>query len=290
MKNEIVLYRPNEVAEHIEVRLDDKTVWLSRQQIADLFGRDLSTIAKHINNIFKEGELDRKVVCANFAHTTQHGAVKGITQTKGLDFYNLDVIISVGYRVKSQQGTHFRIWATNLLREYLLKGYAINTRMDRIEDKFDALNDKVEEMGLQLKTQQLPTQGIFFDNQVFDAYELASKIIRSAKNSIVLIDNYIDDTAITHLTKKLAGVKVLLLTRDISKQLSLDVQKADAQYGGFDVKLFPQCHDRFIIIDNGREVYHIGGSLKDLGKKLFAFSKMNDQTIAQLMNVVSGLL
>ena len=225
MKNEIVLYRPDELAEHIEVRFDDDTVWLSRQQISVLFGRDISTIRRHISNIFSEGELERDVVCAYFAHATQHGAIKGKTQTKESEVYNLDVIISVGYRVKSKQGTQFRIWATNKLRDYLLKGYAINTRIDRIEGNVDALKNKVEEIDLQIKTHQIPNQGIFFDGQVFDAYSIAADIFRSAKQSIVLIDNYIDDNTLTHLAKKKKGVKVLLLTKGISKQLSLDVKK-----------------------------------------------------------------
>jgi len=169
-KNEIVLYRPNELAEHIEVRFDEDTVWLTRQQIAILFGRDISTIRKHITNIFSEGELDREVVCANFAHTTRHGAIKGKTQTKEPEFYNLDVIISTGYRVKSKQGTHFRIWATAKLKDYLLKGYAINNRMSRIEDNYHTLKNRVDEIDLQINTHRIPTQGVLFDGQVFYAY------------------------------------------------------------------------------------------------------------------------
>ena len=290
MKNEIVLYRPDDFAEHIEVRFDEDTVWLTRQQIAVLFGRDISTIRRHISNIFSEGELEREVVCANFAHTTQHGAIKGKTQTKEPEFYNLDVIISVGYRVKSKQGTQFRIWATKKLKDYLLKGYVINTRMDRIEDNADVLKSRVDEIELQINTHLIPTQGVLFDGQVFDAYNLAADIFRSAKKSIVVIDNYIDDSTLTHLAKKNNGVKVLLLTKSISKQLSLDVQKADAQYGDFDVKQFTLSHDRFIIIDGGKEIYHIGASLKDLGRKWFAFSKMNEKSVTGIITAISGLI
>jgi len=191
MMNEIVLYRPNECANssqneavHIEVMFDDDTVWLTRQQIAMLFSRDISTIGRHINNIFSECELMREVVCANFAYTTQHGAIKGKTQVKESEFYNLDVIISVGYRVKSQQGTQFRIWATKKLRDYLLKGYAINNRMNRMEDNFEILKNRVDGIDLQINTTHIPTQGVFFDGQIFDAYELISDIIRSANHSI----------------------------------------------------------------------------------------------------------
>ena len=289
MKNEIVLYRPNELAEHIEVRFDEDTVWLNRQQIAELFGRDIKTIGKHINNIFSEDELEKNVVVAKFATTTKHGAIKGKTQTTNVEHYNLDVIISVGYRVKSKQGTQFRIWATKKLKDYLLKGYAINNRMNRIEDNFDTLKNRVDEIDLQINTHLIPTQGVFFDGQVFDAYELASKIIRSAKQSIVLIDNYIDENTLTHLTKKKPGVKVLILSKNISKQLILDIKKADAQYGKFDVKRFTKSHDRFLIIDGGKEVYHIGASLKDLGKKWFAFSKMKKESVVSIIEAVSGL-
>ena len=286
MKNEIVLYRPDELAEHIEVRIEEETVWLNRQQIAMLFGRDVKTIGKHINNVFSEGELEQKVVVANFAITTQHGAIKGKTQTISVEYYNLDVIISVGYRVKSKQGTQFRIWANKILKDYLLKGYSINNRMNRIEDNMEALKNKVNEIDLQINTRLIPTQGVFFEGQVFDAYELTSQIIRSAKQSIVLIDNYIDENTLTHLAKKEKGVKVLLLTKNIDEQLNLDIQRANTQYGDFDAKQFTQSHDRFLIIDNGKEVYHIGASLKDLGKKWFAFSKMDKDSVVNIINAI----
>ena len=175
-------------------------------------------------------------------------------------------------------------------KDYLLKGYAINTRMNRIEDNVEALRNRVDEIDLQINTHLIPTQGVFFDGQVFDAYELASKIIRSAEQSIILIDNYIDEDTLTHLAKKQRGVKALLLTKTISKQLSLDVQKADAQYGDFIVKQFAESHDRFLIIDGGKDVYHIGASLKDLGKKWFAFSKLNKDSVASILNAVSGVI
>jgi len=289
MKNEIVLYQSGELAEHIEVRLNDDTVWLNRNQIALLFGRDVKTIGKHINNVFKEGELVRELVVANFATTTKHGAMQGKTQTTRTEHYNLDVIISVGYRVKSKQGTQFRIWATNVLREYLLKGYALNQRMDRIENNYDNLSKEVKQISLQLKTQELPNQGIFFDGQILDAYVFASNIIKKAKYEIILIDNYIDETTLTHLSKKAEIVKVLLLTKTISKQLTLDVKKANEQYGNYEAKELKSSHDRFLIIDR-KELYHIGASLKDLGKKWFAFSKLDGNIInlmlAQIKNEV----
>ena len=291
MKDEIILYRPNELAEHIEVRFDEKTetIWLTQQQIADLFDTQRPAITKHLGNIFKSGELEENVVSSIMEHTTQHGAIKGKTQISKVKYYNIDAVLSVGYRVNSVRATQFRIWATRVLKEYLLKGYAINNRMNRIEDNVQALTEKVHQIDLQINTQLIPTQGIFFDGQIFDAYELASKIIRSAKKSIVLIDNYIDENTLTHLAKKNKGVKVHLLTKNMNKQLQLDIQKANAQYGNFEAKTFAQSHDRFLIID-GKEVYHLGASLKDLGRKWFAFSKLDRSSVKNIINSIAKIV
>lgn len=286
MKNEIILYSPNDLAEHVEVKIDEETVWLNRQQIADLFSRDIKTIGKHINNVFDEGELTKIATVANFATVQNEGGRKVERQ---VEYYNLDVIISVGYRVKSKQGTQFRIWANKILKDYLLKGYAINNRINRLEENVHAISKKVNEIGLQINTHLIPTQGVFFDGQVFDAYELASKIIRSAKKSMVLVDNYMDENTLTHLAKKKKGVQVLLLTKNNSKQLLLDVKKANEQYGNFELKTFTQSNDRFLIIDQ-KEVYHIGASLKDLGKKWFAFSKMDKNSVTTILNSILELI
>lgn len=286
MKNEIILYRPDELAQHIEVRIDDETVWLNRQQISDLFQRDIKTIGKHINNVFSEGELDENATVAKFAIVQNEG---GRVVERRVEHYNLDVIISVGYRVKSKQGTQFRIWANKILKEYLLKGYSFNNRMNRLENNVDDLKSKVDEIELQVKSSNLPTQGVFFNGQVFDAYEFVSKIIRSAKQSIMLIDNYIDENTLTHLTKKKKSVSVLLLSKSTGKQLTLDVQKANEQYGNFQLKIFTNSHDRFLIIDN-EIVYHLGASLKDLGKKWFAFSKMDKSSVESIMKEIMEVL
>ena len=190
MINEIILYQPDEITERIEVRVENETVWLNRQQIAALFGRDVKTIGKHVNNVFAEGELIKEVVVAKFATTTQHGAIKGKMQTLNVEYYNLDVIISVGYRVKSKQGTQFRIWANTILKDYLLKGYALNNRMNRIEENLDSLAKKVDVIDFQINTSLPPNQGIFFNGQIFDAYVFVTDLIKAAKQSIVLIDNY----------------------------------------------------------------------------------------------------
>ncbi len=280
MINEIILYQSNNLTEHIEVRIDDETVWLTLNQIAQLFNRDKSVISRHLSNIYKEGELSQEATVAKNA-TVQFEAGRKVQ--RDIDYYNLDAIISVGYRVNSKQGTQFRIWATNVLRDYLLKGYALNQRMNRIENHVENLEEKVNAISLQIQSPTIPNQGIFFDGQVLDAYELTSKIIRSAKTSIVLIDNYIDENTLIHLAKKNDNVKVLLFSKSISKQLALDVKKANEQYGNFEIKELNLSHDRFLIIDH-RELYHIGASLKDLGKKWFAFSKMDESMTKLILN------
>lgn len=286
MKNEIVLYQPDELSEHIEVILDNDTVWLSLNQMAQLFNRDKSVISRHLKNIYKDGELSQESTVAKNA-TVQMEAGRKVKRE--IEYFNLDAIISVGYRVNSKQGTRFRIWATQVLKDYLLKGYALNQRMDRIESNYEDLSKEVKQISLQLKTQELPKQGIFFDGQIFDAYAFASELIKKAKNEIILIDNYIDEGTLTHLSKKAKAVKVLLLTKSISKTLALDVKKANEQYGNFELKELRQSHDRFLIIDRN-EIYHIGASLKDLGKKWFAFAKLEGDILHLILEQLKNEL
>ena len=283
-KNEIILYHPNANAAHIEVQMNDETVWLNRNQMALLFGRDVKTIGKHINNIFGERELEKEVVVANFATTTKHGAVKGKTQSTLTEYYNLDVIISVGYRVKSKQGIQFRTWATRVLRDYLLKGYAVNKRLDRVENDYHNLTKEVQQISLQLKTSELPKQGIFFEGQIFDAWVFASDIIKRAKRDIILIDNYVDDTVLTLLVKRKKQVTSTIYTKAISNVLRLDLEKHNSQYAPIVVKTFTHSHDRFLIIDR-KKLYHLGASLKDLGKKWFAFSRM-DSLVGEVLEKI----
>jgi len=271
MKNEIVIYQPEEISTRIDVRVEDETVWLNRHQIATLFGRDVKTIGKHINNVFSEGELVKELVVAKFATTTQHGAIKGKKQTKRVEYYNLDVIISVGYRVKSKQGVQFRIWASRVLKDYLLKGYVINNRMNRIEDHVEQLTKKVNEIDLQLETNLPSKQGLFFDGQIFDAYLLITDIIKSAKKSIVLIDNYVDESVLAMLAKRNENCCAVIYTKKITKPLQTDIEKHNQQYPKIEIKRLTTAHDRFLILD-GKRVYHFGASLKDAGKKWFAFS------------------
>ena len=272
MKNqgEIILYQPDDEV-RLEVRLENETVWLSIEEMAQLFGRDISVIGKHIRNVFKEGELQKESVWAKFAYTASDG------KTYQVDYYNLDVIISVGYRVKSHRGTQFRQWANKVLKDYLLRGYSVNQRLEQIdtriekhEKQIDYLTDKVEFF---VRTSLPPVEGIFYDGQIFDAYKFATDLIRSAKKSLLLIDNYVDESVLLMLSKRNDGVKADIYTQTFSRQLQLDLQKHNSQYPPIDIHTYKKCHDRFLIID-GTEVYHIGASLKDLGKKMFAFSKL----------------
>jgi len=235
MQNEIILYQSAELSTKLEVKIGNDTVWLTIEQISILFGRDRTVINRHINNIFKEGELERKLVCAFFALTTQHGAIKGKTQIKNVEHYNLDVIISVGYRVKSKQGTLFRIWANKVLQDFLLKGYSVTNRINRIEDDVHYLKEKAKEFDLKLKTNLPPNEGIFYEGQVYDAYILVCNIVKTAKKSIVLIDNYIDESVLTLLTKRRNAVSATIFTKSISKQLELDIRKHNQQYPAIEV-------------------------------------------------------
>jgi len=288
MKNEIIIYHPDNLTERIEVKMEDETVWLSLNQIATLFDRDKSVISKHLKNIFNEEELIKISVVAFFATTASDG------KTYQVEHYNLDAIISVGYRVNSKRGTQFRQWATQRLKEYLLKGYSINNRINRLEDHLVDLTKKVDQIDLQISTKLIPTQGVYMDGQVFDAYELTSRIIRSAEKRIVLIDNYIDEQTFTQLSKKQPDVRVSILTKtaitgenNSSKQVALDLKKANEQYGNFEIIPFSKSHDRFLIIDH-REVYHLGASLKDLGKKWFAFTKLHEDSVKELLREVEA--
>jgi DNA gyrase/topoisomerase IV subunit A len=283
MKNEIIIYQSDELTERIEVKLEDETVWLNQEQMALLFKQTKQNISLHINNCFKENELDRNSTVKEYLTVQNEGRRK---IQRRINLYNLDVVISVGYRVKSKQGTQFRIWANQVLKDFLIKGYAVNNRMNRLEDNIETLKDKVQYIDLQIQSKLIPTQGIFFEGQVFDAYELTSRIIRSAKKSIVLIDNYIEESTLVHLSKKEKNVGVTLLSKDKSAQFDLDLKKANAQYGNFAWQQFDKSHDRFLIIDQN-EVYHLGASLKDLGKKWFAFSKLDVLWLDSLLQEIN---
>ena len=262
---EIVVYQPDEVT-RLEVRLEYETVWLNRSQLALLFGRDVKTIGKHVNNALKE-ELKSFPTIAKFATVQKEG---GRLVEREIEYYNLDMVISVGYRVKSDQGILFRRWATTVLKEYMIKGYTVNQRLNKIEEK---LNEHDKKIDFFVRTSLPPVEGVFYDGQIFDAYVFATDLIRSAKISIILIDNYIDESVLLMLSKRQEGVAAEIRTGRLTETLKQDLVRHNAQYPPITLTETHNIHDRFLIVDD--DVYHIGASLKDLGKKLFAFSKMS---------------
>ena len=267
---EIILYQPDNESSKFEVRIEDETVWLTQSQMVELFSSSKQNVSLHINNIFKEGELTQASTVKEYLTVQYEGLRKVKRKVTG---YNLDVIISVGYRVKSKRGTQFRIWANQVLRDYLLKGYAIHQRIERIENDVYFLKKRADEFDLHINTSLPLHEGIFYDGQIFDAYKFATDIIKSAQKSIVLIDNWVDETTLFLLTKRKKGVSAIIYTNTISKLLRHDIKVHNTQYNPIEVKTFTKSHDRFLIIDD-TTVYHIGASLKDLGKKWFAFSKI----------------
>ncbi len=269
----MILYQPDETLK-LDVRVENEEVWLNRNQIALLFDRDVKTIGKHINNALKE-ELDGIPVVANFATTAADG------KTYQVEHYNLEMITSVGYRVKSRRGIQFRQWANKILKQYILRGYSINQRLLAMEDRIDRrladhdrrLDDLTDKVDFFVRTSLPPVEGVFFNGQIFDAHKFVSGIIKSAVNRIVLIDNYIDESVLTLIDKRGDGVDATIITQPLSRQLRLDIERHNRQYPPIAVREATKIHDRFLIADTA--VYHIGASVKDLGRKLFAFSKMS---------------
>ena len=280
VRNEIVVYQPDATT-RLDVRLENETVWLTQGQMTDLFQRDRTVITRHINNVFAEGELEEKSN-VHFLHIP--------FSDKPVKAYSLNVIISVGYRVKSLRGTQFRIWATNVLREYLLRGYAFNQRLNQLEDKVDRRMSKTEADVVELKekvdffvqTSLPPTRGIFYDGQVFDAKVFAAKHILSARKSILLIDSWVDVVTLELLAKKAKGVTVEIVASPRGNKISTnDIAMFNKQYGGLSIRTSKNFHDRFLVIDD-KVLYLIGASLKDLGWKCFAFTKLDAAEIPNL--------
>ena len=282
-KNEIVVYQPDETV-RLDVRLEENTVWLTQNQMTDLFQRDRSVITRHINNVFAEGELDEQSN-VHFLHIA--------ISDKPVKMYSLNVIISVGYRVKSFRGTQFRIWATNVLREYLLRGYSVNARLNQLEDRMDRRLAKTEADVIELKekvdffvqTKEPPLQGVFYDGQLWDARALVLSLVSRAKRSLILVDNWATPETLDLFAKKRKGVKVTIFTSEHFKKKAphhsisdADIATFNAQYPKLAVRYTEKFHDRFLIVDD-RELYLIGASLKDLGRKCFAFTKLDPAAI-----------
>ena len=271
-RGEIVVYQPDEVT-RIEVHVEGETVWLTQAQMSILFQKDQSVIARHIRNVFTEGELE-EMSNMQILHNT-------LSKYRPVKVYTLDVIISVGYRVKSFRGTQFRRWATNVLKETMLRGHSVNHRLTCLEDKVDRrmteYDRRLDEYGKQIaffvRTSLPPVEGVFYDGQIFDAYVFATDLIRSARQSVILIDNYVDESVLLMLAKRHDGVLAEIHTSRLTESLKQDLTKHNSQYPPIMLTEKKNIHDRFLIVDE--DVYHIGASMKDLGKKLFAFSKLS---------------
>lgn len=284
--NEIIIYQPDETLA-LDVRVEDESVWLTQAQIVNLFNSSKANISEHLKHIFTSGELTKEATVRKFRTVRQEGNRR---VNREIEFFNLDVIISVGYRVNTVRGIQFRQWANKVLKEYLLRGYAVNQRLMQLEDRIDHRFSEYDRHLLQLdekvdffvRSSIQPKEGIFFNGQIFDAYAFVADLIRKAKSRIVVIDSYIDDSVLVQLSKRKPGVTVDIYDGRISNQLRQDVEKHNAQYPGVTLHAYNRAHDRFLIIDE--DVYHIGHSLKDLGKKLFAFSKMEVMTGTELIS------
>lgn len=262
-ENEIILYQPDKSVK-LEVRLKGETVWLTQAQIAELFGTGRQAISKHLKNIFNSEELKEDAVCSILELTAADGKMY---KTKT---YNLDAILSVGYRVNSKNATLFRQWANKVLKDYLLRGYAINQRLERLEKTVADHSEKIEFF---VRTSLPPSEGIFFDGQIFDAYAFAADLIKSARKSVVLIDNYVNESTLLMLSKRGEGVTATVYTGKVDKRLQLNLKRHNEEYPPIELAEYKQAHDRFLLIDT--DVYHIGASLKDLGKKWFAFARLH---------------
>ena len=259
----VIIYRSEDGTIQLEVQLYNGTVWMNRQQMSTLFGRDIKTIGKHINNALNE-ELKGYSVVAKFATTATDG------KTYQVEYYNIDVVLSVGYRVKSQRGIDYRHWANEKLKNYLFRGYVDNQRIVYLEQKVAEHDKKIDFF---VRTSLPPVEGIFYDGQIFDAYTFISDLLRKAQKEIILIDNYVDDSVLKMLNKRADGVSATIYTAHISENLKLDLAKHNSQYQPIKIEHFNKSHDRFLIIDN--DVYLIGGSIKDLGKKVSTFVKLS---------------
>ncbi|MBR5061159.1 MAG: virulence RhuM family protein [Prevotella sp.] len=287
-KGEIVMYQPDETI-RLEVRVEDETVWLNQQQIVTLFQSSKANISEHIRNIYEQGELEEEATVRVFRTVQQEG--KRMVSRK-LAYYNLDAIISIGFRVNTSKGIEFRRWANGVLREYLLKGYAIYQRFANLENsmnrRIESQNSRIRELETRVdffvRSSLPPIEGIFYDGQIFDAYVQIVNLVKQAKRSIVLVDNYIDETTLTLLDKRAAGVSAVVYTKPMSQQLQLDLQRHNAQYPPIHVNICQCAHDRFLIIDD--TVYAFGASLKDAGKKLFAYLKMQETSAQDLLNMI----
>lgn len=271
----LVVYNDGEL--ELKVSVDSETIWLTQKQIAEVFGVNIPAISKHIKNIYKDNELN-EFSTVSILEIVQKEGNRNIV--RNIEHYNLDIVLSVGYRTNSVKAIKFRQWATSVLKNYIQNGYVINgekitnDRFVSLENDVNILKSQINKINSKIKNNSLEfNQNIFFDGQIYDSYSFVNDLIKLAKSEIILIDNYIDDTVFT-LFSKYPNINFTIYTSTISKHLKLDFEKYSKQYKNISLKTFKSSHDRFLIIDK-KEIYHLGASLKDLGKKWFAFSKMS---------------
>ena len=269
------MYQPDETI-RLEVRVEDETVWLTQQQIADLFQSSRTNVVEHVMHIYEDEELEESSTCRKFRQVRKEGKR---TVSRVVPMYNLDMIISVGYRVNSKRGVKFRQWANRILKEYMLNGYSVNRRFETIEQRLTAAEDKIDFF---VRSSLPPVEGIFYDGQIFDAYVQIVSLIKQARRSIVLVDNYVDETTLMMLSKRNANVSATIYTKQTAEQFRLDVQRHNQQYPPITINVCKHNHDRFLIIDD--VVYLFGASLKDAGKKLFAYIKMQETSADELLS------
>jgi len=271
--SDVVIYKNGEI--ELNISVENESIWLTQKQISELFEKDIRTINDHIKTIYKDKELFEDATIRKVRIVQKEGNRK---VSRDVLHYNLDMIISVGYRVNSKKATNFRVWATKVLKEYIYNGYAINSEKITV-DRFINLENDVKNIKQEItnikedKKEIQLTQGVFYDGQIYDAYKCINDILKSTKQNVFLIDNYVDDTVLT-LFSKYPSLHYTIITKSISKQLKLDIKKYNSQYNNLSIELSNRYHDRFMILDDSK-AYHIGASLKDLGKKIFAFSKIN---------------
>ncbi|MDR0829113.1 MAG: virulence RhuM family protein [Prevotellaceae bacterium] len=282
-KNEVILYQPDNSI-NLDVVVENDTVWLTQAQMVMLFDSSKANVSEHIKNIFDTRELEKNSTVRNFRTVQKEGNRE---VARNIDYFNLDMIIALGYRVNTKRGTEFRIWATKTLKEYILKGYAINQRFEQVDNKLfqheQRLLNAEKQIDFFVRTSLPPVEGVFYNGQIFDAYTFVADLIKMAKKEIILIDNWLDNSVLTLLTKRNADVKTTIYTAKITNEIQLDLDRHNAQYSEIFIAEKPNIHDRFLLIDN--DVYHIGASFKDLGKKLFAFSKMEMKASELLKNI-----
>ena len=279
---EIVMYQPDETI-RLEVRMGEETVWLSQAQMAELFGTKRQAITKHLQNIYESDELKKEATSSILELVRREG---NRTVKRKVEFYNLDAIISVGFRVNTKRGIEFRQWANRILKDYMLRGYVVNSRIMALEqhvaEQDTQIKDLKSKVDFFVRSSLPPVEGIFFDGQIFDAYVQIVSLIKQAKHSVVLIDNYIDETTLTMLSKRDTNVSATIYTRQLSDQQQLDITRHNQQYQPITINLCQRNHDRFLIVDD--VVYLFGASLKDAGKKLFAYIKMQETPASELLN------